>query len=85
MKFRTCPQEDDNLVREPGTQAIILDMLTYVKKFVQRTKRILRKENLSTFGKSRKGFIEEVTLELKLEDRETDRQTGRKVLVGRGH
>lgn len=42
-------------------EAIVFNMLIYGKTLVQRIKRTLRKEHLSTFGKLRKGFIEEVT------------------------
>ena len=35
-KFRNCPPEDDNLVRESDMQAIIFNMLTYVKKFEKK-------------------------------------------------
>lgn len=59
-KFRNCPPEDDNLVRESDMQAIIFNMLTYVKKFEKKKslykeqREMLKKEHPNTFAKFRK-------------------------------
>lgn len=77
-KFRTCPWEDDNLVREQGVQAVTFNVNTKNEENIEK--------GASKYNwEIPKAFIEEVTLKLKLEDKEIGRQIERKVLLGRGH